>query len=162
MGQLSYSYQTKKGVAGGLYDIAPYAIESRVNGEDTAGVMKFGMGAMRGDTPGNNVLIPKTGDTADQFEGIVMTGFTNEMDMAGTVGIPSKRTVGVLRYGNAWVRVADGITPAYGDPVYLTVDGDEAGLFTNISGDGIAIKGMFKSNDSGIALVELFNQAQEA
>lgn len=56
--QTSYNYTTPKGVAGGLYDLAPYQVDSRVNGEATPGVLKFGMGVVQGTTPGTNVVRP--------------------------------------------------------------------------------------------------------
>ena len=160
--QTSYGYNTPRGVAGMLRDLAPYAIESRINCETDAGVLMFGMGAVRGDKPGYNVAVPVTASTADEFEGIVMTGFTNEMSMEGDVRILSAQTVGILRYGNAWVRIADGVEPEYGDAMYLVTSGADAGKFTNIDTDGIAVKGRFVggADTYGIAPAEMFNQSQ--
>ena len=163
MGQLFYGYTTPKGVAGGLMDIAPYAINSRVNSEDEPGVLKFGMGAVVGTTPGVDVLVPDTDSTPSQFEGLVLTGFTNQMSMTGDVRIFPKQTVGLLRYGNAWARIDPDSTPAYGDQLYLITDGETAGLFTNDDGNGdnLAINGRFIGGpDAGdIAPVEIYNQS---
>ena len=55
-GQLSYSYQTPQGVAGGLLDIAPYSIDSRLNGETDENSMMFGMAAVQGPNSGLDVV----------------------------------------------------------------------------------------------------------
>jgi hypothetical protein len=160
MAQLSYTYTTPKGVAGGLYDISPYAVDSRINGEATADTLKFGMGAVQGTTPGTDVKVPATADTADKFEGLVLTGFASEMDMSGTVKLFPKQTVGVLRYGKAWARIADGIVVAYGEPLYLIKTGDNAGLFTNVATSNMPVNGKFigAADSNSIAPIELYNQ----
>ena len=160
--QTQYNYQTPKGVAGSLFDISPYSIDSRINGEDEAGKMMFGMGAVRGGNPGTNVLVPDGSDAMD-FEGVVLTGFNNEQTMAGEVKVMPLQTVGILKYGKAWARIVDGDTPKYGDKLYLVVDGDDAGLFTTDDTDTVEIKGMFigTKGTGNVAPVELFNQAQE-
>jgi hypothetical protein len=159
--QTSYSYQTPKGVAGSLFDLAPYSIDSRINGETDPGKLKFGMGAVQGTVPGSDVKVPTGADTAAKFEGVVLTGFTNEMNREGDVVIFPGQTVGVLRYGKPWARIADGITVAYGDPLYLITDGADAGLFSNVSTDAIAVQGRFigTSGSGNIAPVEIFNQS---
>ena len=63
--QNSYSYKTPKGVAGGLLDLSPYSVDSRINGETTPGALKFGMGVVQGATPGTNVKLPTSASTAD-------------------------------------------------------------------------------------------------
>ena len=159
-GQLSYKYQMPRGIAGSLYDMSPHAIDSRTNGESGPDAMKYGMGAVVGINPGSDVLIPTAASTAAEFEGVVMTGFTNEMDMAGEVKVHPLRTVGILRWGRAWVRVADGVTPAYGDPLYLIKSGADAGRFTNVSAGNIAINGVFIGGlgTGDVAPVTLHNQ----
>lgn len=164
MRQTSYSYQTPKGVAGGLFDISPKSIDSRINGETTADALKFGMGAVQGATPGTDVKVPTDTDTADKFEGLVLTGFVGEMDMAGDQKLQPKQTVGILRYGKAWARVAPGVTVQYGDALYLINEGEDAGLFTNDDEDAIAVKGRFIGplDSSDIAPVEIYNQMATA
>lgn len=158
--QTSYNYTTPKGVAGGLYDLAPYQVESRVNGETKAGALKFGMGVVQGTTPGADVALPTAAATADKFEGLLLTGFTQEMDSAGEVTIRPKQTVGVLRYGKAWVRVSKDAAVSYGDKLYLITSGDEAGMFTNEASGNLAINGRFvgATDSVSIAPVELYNQ----
>ena len=160
MAQLSYNYQTPKGVAGALLDIAPYRVDSRLNGEETAGALKFGMGVVRGNTPGSDVLIPTKDSEAAEFEGLLLTGYTNEMNMDGEITIKHLQTVGVLKYGNAWARLAEGIAPEYGDDLYLVIDGPEAGLFTNDDTDTLAVNGRFlkEVGTGNVAAVEIFNQ----
>jgi hypothetical protein len=160
--QLTYSYQIPKGTAGSLVDLSHHSIDSRTNGEPTADVLLFGMGVVQGNRPGDDVLIPTGASTGDQFEGIAMTGYIKEMDREGAVSVGPKDVVGVLRWGRAWVRVADGVTPGYGDALCLVIDGDEAGYFTNDdgSGDNLAIHGRFLDGlgSGNIAPVELYNQ----
>ena len=160
MAQLTYGYTTSKGTAGSLLDTGYHNVASRANGEATADTLKFGMGVTQGSTPGVNVQVPVSGDTADKFEGITVSGVT-EMDMEGNVKITPYATVGVMTWGKIWARVETGLTIAYGDPVYLINSGTNAGMFTNVSG-GIAIKGRFISaaDNANIAPIELFNQAQ--
>lgn len=157
--QNSYNYTTPKGVAGGLYDLSPYQIDSRVNGAP-AGALKFGMGVVQGTVPGTNIALPAAAATADKFEGLVLTGFTQEMDMAGDVAVRNKQTVGVLRYGKAWARLQKDAAPAYGDNLYLITDGDDAGLFTNAASGNLAVNGRFvgAADSTGIAPVEIYNQ----
>lgn len=158
--QTSYNYTTPKGVAGGLYDLAPYQVESRVNGETIPGALKFGMGVVQGSTPGTNVVRPAAAATADKFEGLLLTGFTQEMDSTGEVIIKPKQTVGVLRYGKAWARLSKDATASYGDKLYLITSGNEAGLFTNEASGNLAVNGRFvgAADSVGIAPVELYNQ----
>jgi hypothetical protein len=162
-GQTSYNYTMPKGIAGSLFDISPKAIDSRINGETDVGVMMYGMGAMQGDNPGINVIVPTAAMTAEEFEGVIMTGFTNEMDMSGKLNLRPLETVGVLRWGRAWVRVADGVTPAYGDDLYiLTAAGPERGYFTNDAGGSanLSVYGRFIGTlgTGNVAPVEIYNQ----
>ena len=161
-GQTSYSFQTPRGVAGALVDISPKSIDSRVNSETVVDKMLFGMGVVVGDNPGVDVHVPTAANAAGDFEGVLLTGYTQQMTMAGDVHVYPKQTVGVLRWGRAWARVADGVTPAYNDPLYLIITGPEAGLFTNDSGSGanLAINGRFygELGSGNIAPVEIHNQ----
>jgi len=159
-GQMNYGFQTPRGIAGSLYDLAPYEIVSRLNGEVTPGVMLFGMGAVIGDVPGVNVMVPETDATAAEFEGVIMTGFTNQMNMAGDVNIYPQQTVGILRWGNAWVRIPDDVAPDYGEDVFLIITGSDAGKFTNDSAAGISINARFidKPGTGSIAPIQIFNQ----
>jgi hypothetical protein len=165
-GQMSYNYTMPKGIAGTLVDISPRAIDSRINAETEAGVMMYGMGAMQGDTPGVNVIVPEDGMVAEQFEGVLMTGLTNEMNMAGQLSLRPLETVGVLRWGRPWVRVAEGVTPAYGEDMYLiTAAGPDRGLFTNDDGGGanLAIYGRFIGGlgTGNVAPAEIYNQKSQ-
>ena len=158
--QLSYGYHIPVGVPGGIMDISPYRIDSRANGETEPGALKFGMGAMQGDTPGVDVLRPVAGDTADTFEGIVMTSFTQEQTMFGELQLMPQQVVNVMRWGVAWVRVASGVSPQYGDALHLVANGPEAGMFTTSRTGSLPIKGRFVGGlgTGPVAPVELFNQ----
>ena len=158
--QNSYGYATPCGVAGGIYDLSPYAIDARLNGEEKAGVLKLGMGVIQGETPGNNIVVPDSTATADKFEGIVVNGNTVEQDMDGNAVLKPKTTVGVMRYGKVWGRVTSTAVPVYGANVYLTVEGEEAGCFTEAADGAIAINARFIGSKGcgNIAPIELFNQ----
>ena len=179
--QIRYGYPMPIGAAGGIVDTAPYSIVSRVN-EETTGSMKYGIGVVQGSKPGSNVAIPTQDATAAQFEGISVNNHHTERDLEGELSIRKGATVGVMTYGKVYARVAEDVEPAYGDPVYLIVSGDEAGYFTNVAasaGEGstgddsvdegsasvstIAIKARFLGTFDGtnkVAPIELFNQAQ--
>ena len=161
MRQLSYTFHTQIGSPGGLLNLSPYRIDSRANGEETPGRLKFGMGVVQGAAPGANIAVPQSGAAPAQFEGIAMTGYTSELNVSGEAELRQHATVGVLRYGSAWARIVEGVEPDYGDPLHLVVTGDDAGLFTNVSGAGtIAINGRFgkERGTAGVAAVDLYDQ----
>lgn len=156
--QTSYNYSMQIGAAGGIVDLAPYAIDTRINEEDT-GTMKFGMAVCEGTTPGKTIAIPSA--TAAVFEGVTVNNRSTELDIDGNLAIRKNAAVGVMRYGRVYVRVSDGVTPAYGDNLYMITSGDEAGYFTNASADGTEVKGRFLSavdSTAQIAMAELFMQ----
>ena len=126
--QTSYNFATSKGVAGGLYDLSPYTVDTRRN-ESADGAMKFGMGVIVGTAAGNQVKLPAA--TSDKFEGIALNGFSTELDMSGSLTLKKGAALGVLKKGRAWARIKPGITVAYGNDVYLIAAGANAGLFTN-------------------------------
>ncbi len=161
--QNRYGYKTPIGAAGGIVDIAPYAIDTFLNAEET-GKMKFGLGVVRGDKPGKNIAIPAAGATATKFDGITVNNRTTEYDVEGKLFLRKGASVGVMRYGRVYARVATGVEPAYGDAAYLVISGNDAGCFTNTSGDNaIAVKARFlggvDTTGAQIAIVELFNES---
>jgi len=160
--QLSYSFQSPIGIAGALLDIANKDIVSRANGEADSKNMKYGMGVVKGDSPGKDVLVPTEDSEPADFEGVLMTGHIDEMDRAGLIDIEHRQTVGVLNYGKAWARIAPGTEPAYGDDLFLIVNGEFAGFFTNEAEGAIEIQGRFIGGigSGDIAPVEIFNQKQ--
>jgi hypothetical protein len=159
MAQLSYSYNQKAASPGGLRDTSPHMIVARANGEPS-GKVKFGMGVVQGVNPGKDVKLPDTGSGADLFEGVVAAG-VKQMDLQGNTALDATDTLGVLKWGAVWVRLAEGLTVAYGERLYLINAGADAGMFTNESTDAIAVNGKFTGGvESGdIAPVELFNQS---
>lgn len=132
MAQLNYSYETAKGVAGGLFDITDYEINSRTV-ENNNGVVKFGTALVQGTSAGHTVKAPTA--TTDKFEGVAVNGLTTEHDTYGEVVIKKGDAIGVLAHGKVWVRLAKSVVPTYGDKVYVVADGgDDNGLFTNAAG----------------------------
>lgn len=173
MAQLKYGYSTPVGEAGGIIDLAPYAVDTFTNEEDT-GKMGFGVGVVTGTAAGKQVKLPVSASTAANFEGVVTNRRTTEYDLEGKIHIRKNATVGVMRYGRIYVRVATGATPAYGKAVYMLNSGDEAGYFTDkastttgepsntVTVNHVAVKGRFlgeADTTRGIAAVELFNEA---
>jgi len=156
--QNNYGYTSQRGVPGGLLDSSPRSVVSRSNGDLAA--IKPGYGVVSGDNAGVNVTLPGAASTADEFEGIVLSGIA-ERDLAGAVANNPKKMLGILEWGKAWVCVPEGLTIAYGEQVYLITDGPNAGKFTNDDGgdDNLAINGQFiGAVDSGdIAPVKLYN-----
>lgn len=161
--QTRYGFSTPIGAAGGIVDLAPYAIDTFLNEENT-GVMKFGIGVVCGTKKGVNVKKPVAASTAADFVGIAVNNRTTEYDMEGTVHIRKDKAMGVMAYGRVYGRVKTGVAPAFGDAVYMVVSGNEAGYFSNSADDGIAIKARFMGavdSSNKVAEIELFNQAQE-
>ena len=155
MVQTTYGFNTPIGQAGGLYDLSPVEIDAFIN-ESADGALAFGMGAVQGVAPGTGVMCPTS--TASAFEGIVVNRRTTENNDLGVPVIKNKATVGVLRYGRIWARLASGVTPSYGATPYLVLTGDDAGCFTTVSTSNVAVKGRFLTPAfDGIAAIELFN-----
>ena len=158
--QTSYGYNTPIGAAGGIADLAPHYIYSFIN-EAADGALGFGMGCVTGTAKGKGVKLPVSGSSATDFEGIITNRRTTELDLAGNLSLRNKCTLGVMRYGTIYAVLAEGATPEAGDALYMVKSGDDAGKFTDSSSSTLAIKGRFLgSADNGVALVELFNQAQ--
>lgn len=160
--QTSYGYSTPKGIPGGLYDLSTYVIDSRLN-EAANGALKFGMGVVQGTAPGVNIALPAAGATAAKFDGIIVNGFNQQHDLEGKVSLNSNQSVGVLKQGRIYARLADDVEPSYGDAVHLIISGDEAGLFTDTADTSetpttIAINAKFIGGKctGAVAPVELF------
>lgn len=109
--QTSYSYSTRRGVPGGIYDLTPRAVNSRI----AEGQLKFGMGVIQGSIPGSNIIIPTENATASVFEGVSVNSGTQEMDMEGKVTVKAGTSVSVMRHGRIWVRVEEDAEIAYGE-----------------------------------------------
>lgn len=165
--QTRYGYSSPIGAAGGIVDLAPYAIDAFLNEEDT-GKMQFGMGVVTGSKKGIGVKLPVKASTAANFEGVTTNRRTTEYDVEGDLKLRKSAAIGVMRYGRIYVRVAANVKPGYGDSLYLIAEGDNAGCFTNAAAtEGaaatIAVKGRFLGGvdtSAQIAAVELFNEAQ--
>ena len=84
--QINYGFSTPIGSAGGIVDLAPYAIDSFLNDEDN-GKLKFGIGVVRGEKPGVGIKLPATDSTAAKFEGITTNNRTTEYNMDGDLSI---------------------------------------------------------------------------
>lgn len=153
--QLDYGYSTPKGVAGGKVDIAYDEVITRKN-EEADGVLKYGMAAMVGTAKGTGVKVPASGATAEQIEGIVLHAANTEQDMKGKVVVPNNASVGILRKGRIWGRIASDATPTYKAKAYVVVDGDDAGTFTDKAEGTIDIGAKFgNASDDGIAVIEI-------
>lgn len=162
--QKKYGYRTGKGIAGGIYDMYHYPVDSRYN-EEANGKLRFGVGVVSGSIAGSNIALPTAEAQASDFEGVVVNGFSNQQDLEGRVRIMNNQNVGVMKKGRIWVFLAEGAAPKYGDPIFVITEGDDAGCFATEG--GIAIGGRFiGAADGGLAPVELYgdipaNAAQE-
>ena len=151
--QTSYGFATGKGIAGGIFDMFHYPVDSRYNEEEN-GKLRFGVGVVKGSIPGSNVILPTSDSKSADFEGVVVNGFSNQQDLEGKVRVMKNQNVGVMRKGRIWVVLAKDAEPAYGDPIHLIVEGDDAGCFANEGGVDIAGRFIGAAN-CGIAPVEL-------
>jgi len=115
----------------------------------------FGLGSIRGTTPGETVIVPTETFVAATFEGVIMNNFLLTHSLEETYNVEEGAAVGVCRYGDIWVKVVDGVEPNYGDSVHLLFAGENAGRFSTTG--GVAITGMFVGGrtDDGLAPVEL-------
>lgn len=161
MKQLNYNFAPDLGIAGGLYDLTGYVCDSFCNAEKD-GVLKHGMGIVTGSAAGIAAL-PTKDSTISNFEGILVNGLTTEHSMDGSVVVKEGTTVGVLKQGRIWARVAADAVPANGKAVYFIIKGDNAGLFTTSDDDtnasnAIAINAKFigGKGSSDVAPVELY------
>lgn len=151
--QINYGYKTTMGEAGGIFDLACYVIDSFANEAET-GKLKFGVGVVKGTAAGKQVNLPASGAAAADFEGIVVNRRTTEYDMEGKIHIRKNSTVGVMRSGRIYGRIANGVTGInYGDAVYMIADGDEAGYFTNVKGSNVAVNARFIGEMDSTAMV---------
>ena len=126
--QTNYNYAPDLGVAGGLYDLTDHVVDT-YNNEADDGDLKFGMGVVLG-TGAGKAAKPTSSATINDFEGVLLNGGITEHDMSGDVRVLKGKTLGVLKQGRIWARVAADAVPAYGKPVLLVVNGTDAGLFT--------------------------------
>lgn len=159
--QTKYGFRTQLGAAGGIVDLAPYAIDTFINSEET-GKMLFGIGVVQGKNPGQNIAVPTK--NSDVFEGITVNNRTTEYDLEGHVNIRKNASVGVMRYGRVYARVKTDAKPKYGEPALLITTGEEAGYFTNTADESntVEINGRFLGevdDSTQIAIIELFNSA---
>ena len=97
--QLTYTSATPIGIAGGIFDLAPYEISSYSN-EEADGVMAFGVGVVAGVNVGEGVKLPTSTSTAEDFIGITNNGLTTQQGLLGGVSLANKATTGVMRHGN--------------------------------------------------------------
>lgn len=163
--QTTYGFSTPKGIPGGLYDISYHEVNTRMN-EEADGKLGFGIGVVRGTSKGVTVKLPAAASPASDFEGVVINGVNVEQDMSGKVIVKKDATVGIVRFGKVWAKVSDKAQNVkYGDSLYLILDGDEVGSFTNAVSAGedtatrVLIKGTFIGGaDNGIAPILLPNE----
>lgn len=152
--QTKYGFATGKGVAGGIFDMFHYPVDSRFNEEDN-GKLRFGVGVVKGSIAGSNVILPTAESKSADFEGVVVNGFSNQHDLEGKVRIMNNQNIGVMRKGRIWVVLAKDAEPKYGDAIHMIVSGDDAGCFTTTGGVEIAGRFIGAAND-GIAPIELY------
>ena len=155
--QMNYG-EPSRGIPGLLYDRANYEAVTRRNGADD-GKMFFGLGVVQGAEPGKDITLPATGATVDKFEGVVMYSANTEMDDGGAVLLHKGQILDVCQAGKLWVQLVDSVEPAYGQPVYLVIAGDDAGKFTPTKGTSLPVKARFiGAAQNGIAPAQFVEQ----
>ena len=153
MMQKSYNQSIPCGTPGGFYDLYHYQVDTRANEAET-GLLRAGYGVVCGKTPGTTVTLPTAESAAKNFEGIVTRSSGNRYDLDGKVRIVKGDAVGVLTKGRIWVCLGADQAPKYGDPLYLIVDGEDAGKFATTG--TVQLPGKFIGNESdGLAPVEI-------
>ena len=162
--QTSYSFDTPKGVAGGKVDLAYDEVVTRQN-EEEDGVLKFGMAVAVGTSAGSTVKVPATSTTKNQIEGVVLHAANTEQDASGKVILKKNVSVGIMRKGHVWGRLAADAVPTYAEVAYVVTSGDDAGAFTHLAkqagddgADNLDIGAKFgnvSDTDNGIAVIEL-------
>ena len=152
--QKTYGYATSKGVAGGIYDMFHYPVDSRFN-EEATGKPHFGVGVVTGKVPGKALRFRPAQALLITSRVLSSTVSTASRIWRGKLYVLNNQNVGVMRRGRVWVRLATGAAPAYGDALHMIVEGDEAGCFAKEG--GIAIPGRFiGAASNGVAPVELY------
>lgn len=155
--QLTYGYSTAKAVPGGKVDLADDVVAARRN-EENDGVIKYGTAVACGSSVGHSVKKVVAGTTAAQIDGVVLCHPNTEQDMEGNVVVKKHATLGIMKKGHIWGRLATNVTPVYGTTAYVVVDGDDAGCFT-ATADGantVDIGATFgNEKDDGIAIIVL-------
>lgn len=161
MRQTDYGFALPRGVAGGIYDLSPKSIVTRLL---DAGVKAVpGLGYVVGATPGQTVAAVQSASTAANFEGVFVHGSKNlENDRNGVVEAAGADAIGIMKHGRIWVAVAETATTSYGKTVALITDGDNAGMFTD-SADAaettkVTLEGKFigvADEERSIAVIEI-------
>lgn len=159
MAQMNYNYGTPKGIAGSKVDISYDEVVTRKN-EEEDGILKYGVAVVIGASTGHGVKLPTTASIADNVEGVVLHAENTEQDRTGKVIVKKGASLGIMRKGHVWGRVAEGTTPIYGAKAYVIIDetAGEVGTFTNTATTGktIDIGAKFgNASDTGIAVIEL-------
>ena len=145
-------------LAGVRLDSSRDSIDTRaIEGIDPE--MAFGKAVIRGTEPGLTVILPSDTFDAENFEGVAMNHFLSELNLDGSLSIDEGSAIGVLNWGRTVVYLAPGITPQYGDSIYVIPSGDNRGKFTNQETGNIEVQGRFLREQEGeLRAVELFRR----
>lgn len=158
--QLDYGYSTAKAVPGAKVDLVDDVVETRRNDEND-GVIKFGTAVAVGSKAGHSVKKPTGTTTAADIDGVVLCHPNTEQDMAGNVVVKKNSSLGVMKHGKIWGRLANNANAVYGAKAYVVIEGDDAGCFTptasTTSGSKtVDINATFgNAADTGIAVIVL-------
>lgn len=160
--QTNYSFDAPKGLPGLKYDLSTDICVSKTV-EEADGIIKNGMAVVIGTAVGEQIKKPATKN--DVFEGVVVRGgYQAENDKNGNALIPNGARVSVMTSGKIWALVdptkgeddEDTVTPKYGDAAYVVATGDNAGCFTTVADNNIAVDGIFlteKENDIAVVYI---------
>jgi hypothetical protein len=94
------------------------------------------------------------GDTNMKFLGVARHTELGFKEGAGFY--PPPHAVNVMDFGEIYVPVAEGVSPADKEPAYIILSGNEAGKFTNDADGNYDSGAFFRSNEEdGLARIEL-------
>ncbi len=128
--QLDYSYDTPKGVPGGIYDLSFSDIVTRMNGE-ADGVMGYGRAVVEGSSPADDVRLPDAQQARNVVAGITAALPNTEQDTGGRLSIAGGRPLSIMTKGRIWAGVGPGFVQKYSRDAYLIMDGEYRGCLTN-------------------------------
>lgn len=127
--QTTYSFDPKRGIAGGIADLSAYEINTFTSEDDL--IAGIGVGFM---TDGS---IAKGMNFGRPFAGVVVNNRTRENSIYGgemPTTIPAGEPFGVMRYGKTFVLVDDDSADLnIGQPAYVNQDGTFANTKTSSS-----------------------------
>ena len=161
MSQTSYPESIPVAKPGLIADVGPHKIISRA----AEGDILFGLFVTQGTDIDKQAKLPAavtdiTNVNPQKALGFAQREQTIESKEGSIDGRKDEETVGILKNGNIWVRLAAGATPIAGEPVNIRFQNGEEGFATEtVSGDtGVLGNAFFAGAEStvdGVLIAEV-------